>query len=734
MIHHLGRFRSWRSRPKPRFAADLLAGAFIGCIGPIFALSYAALIFAGTPPAVQGAGLVVVLTGSVLIGTVTALLSSLPFAVAAADGNSVAVLASMAAAIGTAMGPAASPAALAATLFTGISFASLAVGVLLFCLGVARIGRMVRFVPFPVIAGFLAATGWALCRGGAALGTGGPLVPSLLADPGGLVRLGLSLALAGVFVPLLVRLPHPATLPMLLLVTLAGFHLVAAALGFNMPALRARGWLLEIPRQLSLASPWRADALALIDWPALAARLPGLVAVAMVTLVTVLMNVSGLETSTGRDLDFDRELRAGGLAALLSGLFGGIPGNIMVSRSLLLRQAGGVGRTAGVAASLICGLLPLLVPGLVTMVPRPVMAALLLATGMQLLLRWVVGSRKLLSRSEWWTVLAVLAVAVRFGVVAAVFAGLLLGCASFVVIYSRLPPLRACCRGDVARSNVARPEAERAALLARADALLVLYLQGFIFFGTASRLLQEIRREINATPGRLRFLVLDFAAVDGLDGSAIAGFTRLQGLAQAEHIALVLTGMAPAIAARLTLSVGDARLSESLDAGLEWCEAALLAELPPGAAPDLAAQLSRELGPDQAAALGAMLEAEELPQGAVLLRQGESSRDLLFLERGHASVSARFEGGRPIRVRRYGPGTMLGEIGFCLEAPRSATVRADEPCRVLRLTREALHRLERDHPAAALAFHRAMQRGLAERLLDRDELLASLMRGSARPD
>ncbi len=85
-----------------------------------------------------------------------------------------------------------------------------------------------------------------------------------------------------------------------------------------------------------------------------------------------------------------------------------------------------------------------------------------------------------------------------------------------------------------------------------------------------------------------------------------------------------------------------------------------------------------------------------------------------------------------MRVRTFGVGTMVGEIGFCLGLPRTATVTADGVCSVLRLTRRAMQRLEIEHPAAALAFQRAVLRRISERLLTKDELISALTLDRAR--
>ena len=46
-----------------------------------------------------------------------------------------------------------------------VALATALTGILLFCLGLARTGAAIRFIPYPVIGGFLSATGWLMVNG-----------------------------------------------------------------------------------------------------------------------------------------------------------------------------------------------------------------------------------------------------------------------------------------------------------------------------------------------------------------------------------------------------------------------------------------------------------------------------------------------------------------------------------------------------------------------------------------
>ena len=100
---------------------------------------------------------------------------------------------------------------------------------------------------------------------------------------------------------------------------------------------------------------------------------------------------------------------------------------------------------------------------------------------------------------------------------------------------------------------------------------------------------------------------------------------------------------------------------------------------------------------------------------------------MFFIESGE--VSTVLEGNSnsaPIRLRRHGPGTVLGELGMLLRAPRSASVITDNHVSYLCLTEESLHQLRTEHPNVAADFYEFLSRMLAERVINTNKSLKSL--------
>ena len=110
------------------------------------------------------------------------------------------------------------------------------------------------------------------------------------------------------------------------------------------------------------------------------------------------------------------------------------------------------------------------------------------------------------------------------------------------------------------------------------------------------------------------------------------------------------------------------------------------------------------------------LERLKVEQGETLIQQGDPADSLYFIEEGTMSVQLVTGGTRFVRLKSLGSGTVVGEIGFYLNSPRTASVIADTPAVVYKLTRVALQLMQEKEPGLALAFHEYMARMLSERL------------------
>ena len=170
------------------------------------------------------------------------------------------------------------------------------------------------------------------------------------------------------------------------------------------------------------------------------------------------------------------------------------------------------------------------------------------------------------------------------------------------------------------------------------------------------------------------------------------------------------------------------RLVPDMDRGLEFLEEETLTVVPCGLdeAPAVFAGAASE--PALIEGLADYAERWSFAPGEALIRQGDASEDVFIVRSGWIAIVVTGSQGETIRLRRAGPGTVVGEIAFLLRRPRSASAIADTPVEVDRLSAAALSRMAAEDPHLLLRLQTALLRILARRLSDSTELVLQLSR------
>jgi SulP family sulfate permease len=306
----------------------------------------------------------------------------------------------------------------------------------------------------------------------------------------------------------------------------------------------------------------------------------------------------------------------------------------------------------------------------------------------------------------------------------------------FALDYARVDIVRARLDGTCFHSSVERSAAARGMLAKKGKQILVYRLQGFVFFGTAVQLRDEIEERIrSASKGAIRHVLLDFSGVSGFDSSTMMTLVRFERLAFAHDFTLVLTGLKDEALGMLTrggLTYGEGEpchVLPDLDRGMEWCEDKVLAKRPKA---DTAAELMKELNeffgePAEARAFAKHLERVDFAAGNTLVKRNSKADEIYFFESGHARAQAELDDASTTRLRGFGPGSILGELAFFTGQRRSATVMATQDVRAWRLTREALEKMEKTDKPLAAAFYRALSAQFADRLSGTNRMLRFLV-------
>jgi anti-anti-sigma factor len=632
---------------------------------------------------------------------------------------------------------------------TLVFFVVVAAGLFQALFGALRLGGLIRYIPSPVMAGFQNAVAVLiiLAQVDTLLGFRRHVPFGQLASNLALVQpltltVGLLTFLAMWYGPRLTKRVPPVILG-LLVGTGAYYALSVSGYGPQLgPVVGPMPEASVLPKYLPGFGVLLAERQA---WPALLTLAVGAFSLAIVASLDVLLCAKVIDGVTGERSRGSRELVRIGVGNMAAACFGGIASGVNLGASLANHRAGGRTRLASMAAAVVVLLAVLSLGPAIAVLPRVVIAGMLFVVGVQLFDQW---SLKLLWQTitggliHWRRMALDLLVALMvaasilvFDPVVGVAMGVTVAVLFFIVRMSR-SVVRRTYRGDAVRSRKARDPKLMEILAAHGQQIVVLELEGPIFFGTAEDLATRV--EAAAREGASQ-VVLDLRRVNEVDTTGariliqIHERLRRQGgrlLFSHPHdnylVSTVLRDLGVAGA------LGPGALFADTDAALEWAEEQVILV---HAAGDL---LTIEIAMDRLSVLEGLTEAEcavvrtllarrTYSPGEVVIKEGSLDRDLFLISRGTVSVRVEMPGqGRQRRLASFSAGTVFGEVALLDQQPRSATVTADEEAVCYVLSEDAFHALVRDHHAIAIKLLTNLGRELSRRVRRANAMISQL--------
>lgn len=715
---------------------DMLGGGAASVLTVTFGLSYALLIFAGPLSPYLSYGIAATFISSAVLAAVIGLGSSLPFAIAAPDSSTAAVTAILAASLVEHIEAVNPSAPLVSPVLITLGLSTVLTGVVLCGLGLTRMGRAIRYVPYPVVGGFLGATGLLIVVGAIRVITGHPVqFTTLLRFTNGvtLSELGAACAMALVLYLTWHRSRSPFGLPIILIGGMLTAHLAFLVTGVSLDQARAMGWIFQPPPAAAFMVPWRLDSFIHYPWFAVPDLLGNLVAVIFVTASSTLFNTTGIEVAVHREANLERELNMTGAANMLTGVLGGYAGCISVSRSILNFSSGGRGRLSGLTVAAISLLMLAVAPELLGFIPKFVLGGLLLYLGADQLHKWIIESRKRLSKLEYLSLVAIIAIIVIWGFVPGILIGIIIGCATFAFSAARVESIKYSFDGSEYRSSLDRSRDDQEVLLAHGGKIQGLNLQSYLFFGSANRLYQHVKQLLHERP-ECRYLLFDFKLVTGVDSSAAYSFAQIKRSAADLGVELILVHLSAAAEKVLRSSdfVGEGvSIIPELDRALEWCENELIAQHQ-GLAQEqaslrdwFASILDSE---DDADELIRRCQRIEVGAGEVIVQAGDPADSMHFILDGRVGIMVPADDDRTTRVRSLGRYTTIGEMGLVSQAPRSATIQAEVDSVLYVLNKHQFAAIREEDPALSHKLLTYFVSVMAERLTFANRTIAVLRR------
>ena len=715
---------------------DVLGGGAASVLTVTFGLSYSLLIFSGPLAPYLSYGVAATFVSSAILAAVIALGSSLPFAVAGPESSTAAMTGILASSLVERMMAADPTAPLLGPVLLTLASTTIVTGIVLCGFGMTRVGRAIRYVPYPVVGGFLGATGCLILLGAVRVITGHRLQFASLDQFANLLtlsELAAACAMAAVLYLTWHRSRSSFGLPAILIGGVIAAHLAFWLAGISDAQAQAAGWTFQPPPAVTFMLPWNWSEISRYPWYSLPDVAGNLIAVVFVTASCSLFNTTGIEVAVNREANLERELNVTGIANILSGALGGYTGCISVSRTILNFNGGGTGRWSGLTVAAISALMLAAAPMLLGYMPKFVLGGLLIYLGADQLQKWIIQSRRRLSSTEYLSLLAIIVIIVQWGFIPGILIGVVIGCATFALSAARIDSIKYGFDGSEYRSSLDRSRDDQAVLSAHGGKIQGLNLQSYLFFGSANRLYQHVRALLQRHP-ECRFLMFDFKLVTGIDSSAAYSFTQIKRAAADRGIKLVLVHLPAATEKALRSSEfisGEVSVVAELDHALEWCENQIIVqhqglEQEEASLRDWFAQI---LGTEQdASELIRRCRRIEVDAGEVIVRAGDVADSMHFILDGRVGIMIPGGEGSTTRVRSLGRYTTIGEMGLVSHAPRSATIQAEVASVLYVLGADQFEAIKLDDPALSQKLLTYFIAVMAERLTFANRMITVLRR------
>jgi SulP family sulfate permease len=730
------------------FKNDKLVGDFWGGFAAMLvalpsAIAFGVTIYAAIGPAYAGLGALAGILGATALGLVAPALGGTNRLITTPCAPAAAVLSAYA--IELVQHGVASP-----TIVLMLTAIGLISGIIQLLLGFMGIGSLIKYIPFPVVSGYLTGVGLIII---------GSQIPKLLGVSGGTswwkalvspdlwqwqsLAVGAATAAVMILAPMVTRIVPAAIL-----------GLLAGVLTYFGLAVMDESLLVMEGNKL-IIGPLGGSASGLVEaitgrWNEIGDLQLRQIGNLMGTALTlaVLLSIDTLKTAVVLDAltrsrhDSNRELVAQGLGNVASACAGGMPGAGQMGATLVNMASGGQTRVSGVIEGVLALIAFLALGSFIAWIPVGALAGILIIVGFRMIDR---HSLHLLGSP--WTVLdfivivAVVAVAVGYSLIAASGVGIAL--AMFLFIREQLSStvIRRKMDGGTRFSKRVRLRQDMAVLEKQGHQSVILELQGGLFFGTKDQLYTALEPEL----ARRKYILLDMRRVQSVDVTAVHLLQQIRDSLIERDAFLVFSNLTHTLPngrniaeffdqMELTTMTEHVKVFGQLDDAVEWVEDQILGQgKGEGEAPELAALELEDLELFKGHKEETLIDLEAAMQRRTLVKDekvysfGDPGNELYLIRKGAVRItlpSTVEEGGH--HALTYGRGDFFGGMAFLSQMTRLNDATALEDTELYVLQREQFQVLREEHKRLACTLVEELAKVLAMRLRYADKELMAM--------
>jgi SulP family sulfate permease len=453
------------------------------------------------------------------------------------------------------------------------------------------------------------------------------------------------------------------------------------------------------------------------------------------TLAT-LLSIDTLKTSIVLDSmthsfsDPNQELMAQGSGNIASAVLGGMSGSGTMGPTMVNLSGGATSNLSGVVEGIMSLIVFALLGKFIGWIPIATLAGILMVVGFRMIDRHSV--RLLRSQTtlfDFFIIVIVALTALSVSLIAAAGVGLVLAMVLYLlrqmgesIIYRQLD-------GYEIKSKIIRSHTKETLLEAQGGMLSVYELQGSLFFGTAHQLYGRLKIDL---PDK-KYIILDMKRVETVDLTAAHLLLQIKDILHDKGGYLLLSRLPHKLPTGEDLEryfhhvgvlkhLSPAMIFNDLDEAVEWVEEDILRDnhceiVPQGILSLSDFDLFKERHSDTLEEIEKLLECQWYKKGERIYSQGDSTGEMFLIRQGRVRiVLPSSHGETDIHLGTYEQGNFFGEFSFLEGTSHYTHSIAQSNTQVYRITREAFDLFAQHHKKASLHFMQSLATVLAQRL------------------
>ncbi|OAN48131.1 cyclic nucleotide-binding protein [Paramagnetospirillum marisnigri] len=604
-------------------------------------------------------------------------------------------------------------------------------------MGALKLGRLIKYMPYPVVSGYLSGVGMIIIASQLPRFLGTPKGTSFwnaLASPNLWRWQGMAVGGATIAVMLLApRVTKKVPAPVL---GLAAGILTYLGLGLMDPALLTLAGNSFVVGTLGGGEGSVLDALAArgaslgqLGFGVLRDLLVPALTLAVLLSIDTLKTCVVLDALTRTRHDSNRELMGQGIGNLAAAALGGVPGAGTMGATLVNMSSGAATRLSGMVEGIAALIAFVLLAPLISWVPVASLSGILLVIGVRMI-NWS-SLAFLKSRStvlDFCVIAAVVACALSVSLIVASGVGVLLAVLLFLREQVHGSVVRRVTSGEVTHSKRVRVHEEMDILAEKGGQFAVAELQGSLFFGTTSQLFHSLEADLKLR----RYLILDMRRVQSVDITAAHMLDQIKDMLGERGGMLIFSHIPRSLPSGrdmqhyfdqlgLVRSGHPVKVFGEVDEAVEWAEDHIIAEaalVAPEESPLELAEIELFKGrkKETLTELEGHMEARVVPAGEKIFSVGNQGDELFLIRKGAVRIVLPLADGQVRHLATFGRGSFFGEMAFLDGETRSADAIAFTDVHLFVLSRRNFDGFADSHKKVGLVLMEGLASILAGRL------------------